>query len=117
MTDPTPGAGQMENLTQALTLLLPAVIRLEASLRTMDETALNRQAKLAEALDRIAGALEAMPENRKTFLAAMSAQQEQTDALAKMMDILVTGLQAERTARAGLEARIRDLTRLLAGPA
>lgn len=117
MTDPTLSTGQMEDLTRALTTLLPALLRLEASLKKMDESAPNRQAKLAETLDRIASALEAMPENRKTFLAAMSAQREQTEALAKRMDILVTGLQAERTSRMGLEASINRLTRLLAGPA
>ena len=117
MTDPTDGAGQMEDLTRALTTLLPALLRLEASLRTMDEAALSRQTQLAETLDRIACALEAMPENRKALLQGMAEQQNQTVALAKTMENLSTDLEAERTARAGLEARIEGLTRLLAGPA
>jgi len=117
MTDPTPGAPHMEDLTTALTTLLPALLRLEASLQKMDEAALSRQATLAATLDRIASALESMPETRRTFLEALSLAQDQTLTLATRMQILVSDLEAERQARAGLEARIADLTRLLIGPA
>ena len=117
MSDPTPSTEQLEDLTQAITRLLPVLVRLEDSLSSMDEEAHARQTQLAKTLDRIATALEALPENRKTLLEALSRQQNQSATLGQVIQMHVQDLQAERQARAALEARIGDLTRLLAGPA
>ena len=55
MPDTTHNPQQMEDLTQAIATLLPAIARLEETLRSMDKEALARQQQMAEALDRMLG--------------------------------------------------------------
>jgi len=117
MPDTTSNAQQMEELTRAISTLLPAIKGLEDSLRAMDREALTRQAEMATSLDRIAAALETLVEKEnqiQTILQdQMKAQQSLTTALPKLDQQLVESVATSER----LEGQIASLLALLRGPA
>jgi chromosome segregation ATPase len=117
MPDPTPQTQQMEDLTQAISTLLPAILRLEESLRLMDREALERQKAMAEALDRIATALETLPESQAELQKALSDQKSTTASLTEAMTALDQRLITDTDRRAELAKIITALINLLKGPA
>lgn len=117
MPDTTHNPQQMEDLTQAIATLLPAIARLEETLRSMDKEALARQQQMAEALDRIAAALETLPEQQETLMTALSAQTHASATLATAMEALDRRLTQEAEKRAKLTSTMAGLIQLLEGPA
>ncbi|MCF8516482.1 MAG: hypothetical protein K9G72_19260 [Rhodobacteraceae bacterium] len=117
MPDTTHNPQQMEDLTQAIATLLPAIARLEETLRSMDKEALARQQQMAEALDRIAAALETLPERQETLMTALSAQTRASATLATAMRLLDQRLTVEAETRAELTSTMAAMKRLLEGPA
>ena len=117
MADTPHNPQQMEDLTQAIATLLPAITRLEETLRSMDKEALARQQQMAEALDRIAAALETLPERQETLMTALSAQTHASATLATTMETLDRRLTQEAEKRAELTSTMAGLIQLLEGPA
>jgi chromosome segregation ATPase len=107
----------MDDLTQAIARLLPAVTRLEETLRSMDQEALARQKQMAEALDRIAAALATLPARQETLMTALSAQTHASATLATTMETLDRRLTQEAEKRAELTSTMAGLIQLLEGPA
>jgi chromosome segregation ATPase len=112
-----PQTQQMEDLTQAISTLLPAILQLEESLRSMDQEALERQKDMAGALDRIATALETLPESQAELQKALSDQKNTSDSLTEAMAALDQRLIADADRRAALAKAISALITLLQGPA
>lgn len=117
MADTTHSSQQVEDLAQAIATLLPAITRLEETLRSMDKEALDRQKAMAEALDRIAAALETLPERQEILLTALSEQSRTAVTLATTMRLLDQRLNVEAEKRAELTTIMAAITRLLEGPA
>ncbi len=117
MPDPIPQTQQMEDLTQAISTLLPAILRLEESLRSMDREALERQKAMAEALDRIATALETLPESQAELQKALADQKSTSATLTETMTALGQDLTTDTDRRAELAKAISALITLLQGPA
>lgn len=117
MPDTTSNQQQMEELTRAISTLLPAIKGLEDSLRAMDREALTRQAEMATSLDRIAAALETIVVKEEkiqvTLEDQMIAQQSLTTALPKLDQQLLKSA----TTSQHLEGQIALLLTLLQGPA
>lgn len=107
----------MEDLTEAIARLLPAITRLEEALRSMDKEALDRQKAMAEALDRIAAALETLPERQESLMTALSAQTRASATLATAVRLLDQRLTVEAETRAELTSTMAAMKRLLEGPA
>jgi chromosome segregation ATPase len=117
MPDPIPQTQQMEDLTQAISTLLPAILRLEESLRSMDREAMERQKAMAEALDRIAAALENLPENQVELQKALADQKSTSATLTEALTALGQRLTADTDRRVELAKAISELMTLLQGPA
>ena len=117
MLDPIPQTQQIDDLTQAISTLLPAIMRLEESLRSMDREALARQKAMAEALDRIATALETLPESQAELQRALADQKSTTAYLTEAMTALDQRLTKDTVRRAELAKAISALITLLQGPA
>lgn len=117
MPDTTHNPQQMEDLTQAIATLLPAITRLEHTLRSMDKEALDRQKAMAEALDRIAVALEALPKQQESLMTALSEQTRTAETMTAAMESLDQRLRREAEKRAGLTSTMATMKRLLEGPA
>jgi ABC-type transporter Mla subunit MlaD len=117
MPDTTAPPQQMDDLTQAIARLLPAINRLEQTLRSMDKEALARQQQMAEALDRIAAALEALPKQQESLMTALSEQTRTAVTLATTMRSLDQPLKVEAEKRAELTSTMAAMKRLLEGPA
>lgn len=117
MPDTTAPPQQMDDLTQAIARLLPAVTRLEETLRSMDQEALARQKQMAEALDRIAAALATLPARQETLLTALSEQTRTAVTLVTTMRSLDQRLNVEAEKRAELTSTMAAMKRLLEGPA
>lgn len=117
MADTTHNSQQMEDLTQAIATLLPAITRLEETLRSMDKEALDRQKAMAEALDRIAAALEALPKQQESLMTGLSAQTRTAETLTAAMESLDRRLTQEAEKRAELTSTMAGLIQLLEGPA
>jgi len=107
----------MEDLTQAISTLLPAIIQLEQSLRSMDREAMERQKEMAEALDRIAVALETLPESQAELQKALFDQKNTSASLTEAMTALDKRLITDTDRRAELAKAISALITLLQGPA
>ncbi|MGY6694670.1 MAG: hypothetical protein ACXIUW_01415 [Roseinatronobacter sp.] len=117
MSNTTPTQPQMEELTQAIAMLFPAITRLEDTLRSMDKEALARQQHMAEALDRIATALAALPKQQEKLLLALAEQKRATTTMETAMQSLNQRLSSEAEERAVLTATMHEMIRLLNGPA
>ena len=117
MADTTHNPQQVEDLTQAIATLLPAITRLEETLRSMDKEALDRQKAMAEALDRIAVALEALPKQQESLMTSLSEQTRTAETLATAMETLDRRLTQEAEKRAELTSTMAGLIQLLEGPA
>jgi chromosome segregation ATPase len=117
MPDTTAPPQQMDDLTQAIATLLPAITRLEETLRSMDKEAMDRQKAMAEALDRIAAALETLPKQQESLMTALSAQTRTAETLATAMETLDRRLTQEAEKRAELTSTMAAMKRLLEGPA
>lgn len=117
MPDTTATPQQMDDLTQAIARLLPAINRLEEALRSMDKEALDRQQQMADALDRIALALETLPERQETLLTALSEQTRTAVTLVTTMRSLDQRLNVEAEKRTELTSTMAAMIRLLEGPA
>lgn len=117
MADTTHNSQQMEDLTQAITTLLPALTRLEETLRSMDKEALARQQQMAEALDRIAAALETLPERQESLMTALAKQTRTAETVTTAMESLDRRLAQEAEKRAELTSTMAGLIQLLEGPA
>jgi len=117
MADTTHNPQRMEDLTEAIATLLPAITRLEETLRLMDKEALARQQQMAEALDRIAAALETLPERQETLMTTLSAQTRASATLTTAMESLDRRLTKEAEKRAELTLTMAATIRLLEGPA
>ena len=117
MADTTHNPQPMEDLTQAIATLLPAITRLEETLRSMDKEALDRQKAMAEALDRIAVALEALPKQQESFMTALSEQTRTAETLTAAMESLDQRLRREAEKRAELTMVMAGMIKLLEGPA
>jgi len=117
MADTTHNPQQMEDLTQAIATLLPAITQLEETLRSMDKEALARQQQMAEALDRIAAALESLPERQERVMTALSKQTRSTQTLTTAMESLDQRLKKEAEKRAELTSTMAEMIKLLDGPA
>lgn len=117
MTDTTAPPQQMDDLTQAIARLLPAITRLEETLRSMDKEALARQQQMAVALDRIAVALEALPKQQESLMTALSEQTRTAVTLATTMRSLDQHLKVEAEKRSELTSTMEGLIQLLEGPA
>jgi len=117
MPDPIPQTQQMEDLTLAISTLLPAILRLEESLRSMDREALERQKAMAEALDRIATALETLPESQAELQKALTDQKSTSATLTETMTALGQRLTKDADRRDELAKAISVLITLLQGPA
>jgi Cdc6-like AAA superfamily ATPase len=117
MPDTTTPFQTTEDLTQAITRLLPAITRLEETLQSMDKEGLARQQQMAEALDRIAAALETLPERQETLMAALSEQTRTAVTWATTMRSFDQCLTIEAENRAELTSTMAAMIRLLEGPA
>lgn len=117
MPDTTPTTRQMEDLTRAISTLLPAIRRLDESLQAMDQEALARQNQMAQALDRIAAALETLPESQAGLLTALSEQKRTSTTLLEAMRVLEQRLITQAEKHAELTATMAGMIRLLEGPA
>lgn len=117
MADTTHNPQQVEDLTQAIATLLPAITRLEETLRSMDKEAMDRQKAMAEALDRIAAALETLPKQQESLMTALSAQTRASATLATAVRLLDQRLTVEAETRAELTSTMAAMKRLLEGPA
>lgn len=117
MANTTHDYQQMEDLTQAIATLLPAITRLEETLRSMDKEALDRQKAMAEALDRIAAALEILPARQERLMTVLSEQTRTASTLEAAMRSLDQHLIMEAAKRAALTATISGMIKLLEGPA
>jgi ABC-type spermidine/putrescine transport system permease subunit II len=103
MADTTHNPQQMEDLTQAIATLLPAITQLEETLRSMDKEALARQQQMVEALDRIAAALESLPERQDRVMTALSKQTRSTQVICCSVSAAV------RTVHPEMEEAVRIL--------
>ena len=117
MPDPISQTQQMEDLTQAISMLLPAITQLEESLRSMDKEALNRQQEMAQSLDRIASALEDLPKSQVELQNSLSDQNSTSALLTEAMTALNQRLISDADRRAELAKTITALINLLEGPA
>jgi predicted nucleic acid-binding Zn-ribbon protein len=93
---------QLEELTNAISMLLPAITSLEDRLRSIDTAALARQREMAEALERIASELDIL----------ISRQHALSEALASTD----RRLSEDAEQRAALAPAITELLRLLRDP-
>lgn len=117
MPDLAPTTQQMEDLTQAISTLLPAITRLEETLRSMDQEALARQQQMAEALHRIAAALETLPERQEKLMIVLSEQTRTAETLNAAMTSLDQRLTKEAEKRVELTTVMAAMIRLLEDPA
>ena len=117
MADTTHNPQQVEDLTQAIATLLPAITRLEETLQSMDKEALDRQKAMAEALDRIAAALEALPKQQESLITGLSTQRRTAETLTASMESLDQRLRREAEKRAELTTVMAGMIKLLEGPA
>jgi uncharacterized membrane-anchored protein YjiN (DUF445 family) len=117
MPDPISQTQQMEDLTQAISMLFPAITQLEESLRSMDKEALSRQKEMAQSLDRIASALEDLPKSQVALQKSLSDQKTTSAILTQAMTTLGQRLTSDADRRAELAKTITGLINLLEGPA
>lgn len=117
MPDTTAPPQQMDDLTQAIATLLPAISRLEETLRSMDKEALERQKGMAEAMDRIAAALESLPERQEKLMAVLAEEARIASSLVTAMQSLDQHLTRDAEKRAELTSTMSGMIKLLEGPA
>jgi len=117
MPDTTSNTQQMEELTRAISTLLPAIKGLEDSLRAMDREALTRQAEMATSHDRIEAALETLVEKEKKIQATLEEQMKAQQSLTTALPKLDQQLLKSTTTSDRLEGQIASLLSLLQGPA
>jgi chromosome segregation ATPase len=117
MPDTTPDPQSLEDLTEAISRLHPALASLEAHLRAVDTEAIAQQKALAESLDRIAAALDHVVTTQGSLLAALTTGATATASLTNTMNALDRKLTRDAEQRAELDRRIQTLTILLRQPA
>jgi septal ring factor EnvC (AmiA/AmiB activator) len=107
----------MDNWPQAILALLPSLARLEAGLRSMETEALARQQRMAEALDRIASALETLPGSHAGLMSVLSEWQRNAASMTASMQSLERRLAQEEKKRAELTKVMAEVVALLRAPA
>lgn len=117
MPDTTPTPKAMEDLTKAISTLLPAIASLEARLQATDEEALKRERELAEALDRIATELDTLVRQQASLLKVLPQQATASAHLVQEMKTFDQQLQADAEKRVTLEKAVMELVQLLRGTA
>jgi ABC-type transporter Mla subunit MlaD len=117
MPEPTPSSIQVQDLTTAISRLLPAIQSLETLLAEATQEATEHQQKLAEMMERLTRALEGLETHQGQIAHQLSQNSRMMATVQNSVKDLTHDLPKEAQGRLELKAQIAVLTALLRGPA
>lgn len=116
MTPPTPSPTQMQDLTTAISRLLPAIQSLETLLSEATQEATEHQQKLAEMMERLTHALEGLVTHQDQIVDRLTRNHTMMATVQNSVRDLTLDIKKEAQGRADLKAQIAELTTLLRSP-
>jgi chromosome segregation ATPase len=116
MTEPAPSPTQIQDLTTAISRLLPAIQSLETLLSEATQEATEHQQKLAEMMGRLTLALEGLESHQSQITHQISQNSKMMATVQNSVKDLTRDLPKEAQGRAELKAQIAELTTLLRSP-
>ncbi len=117
MTEQSLSSAQIQELTTAITRLLPAIQSLEALLADATEDATEQQQKMTEMMERLTLALEALVTHQDQIVSRLTLNNKLMAATQNNVTTLSRDIAKEAQGREALKAQIADLTSLLRSPA
>gem|GEM_PF-6756372 len=117
MTEQTLSSAQILDLTTAITRLLPAIQSLETLLADATQDATEQQQKMAEMMERLALALEALVMHQDHIVNRLTQNHKLMATTQNNVTTLSRDIVKEAQGREALRAQIAELTSLLRSPA